>query len=354
MPPCSWCSPWHLGRPGRRPRTPGEARVTAASHVPVLLERVLELLAPSFAHDRPVVVDATLGLGGHAEAMLTRFDDLHLIGIDRDPEALARAGRRLESFGDRVTLAHAVYDEIADVVRDAGFDGRVRRAVRPRGVLDAARPHRARLRLCPGRAARHAHGPRRRHDRGRRPQHLRRRRPRPHAVRCTARSASPVASPSAIVAARADEPFTTSARLVDLIRASIPAAARRTGGNPAKRTFQALRIEVNDELGAYERALPAALDVVEPGGRVVVLAYHSLEDRLTKRAFARVTTTDVPRDVPFVPEGHEPAFRLLTRGRGAGVRGRDRDQPARPLGAAACCGTSGGMNAAVRAKRGRQ
>jgi 16S rRNA (cytosine1402-N4)-methyltransferase len=118
----------------------------------------------------------------------------------------------------------------------------------------------------------------------------------------------------AVVAARAEEPFTTSARLVDLVRSSIPAAARRTGGNPAKRTFQALRIEVNDELGAYERALPAALDVVEPGGRVVVLAYHSLEDRLTKRMFARVTTSDVPRDVPFVPEGHEPAFRLLTRG----------------------------------------
>ena len=119
---------------------------------------------------------------------------------------------------------------------------------------------------------------------------------------------------AAVVTARAEEPFTSSARLVDLIRASIPAAARRTGGNPAKRTFQALRIEVNDELGAYERALPEALEVVEPGGRVVVLAYHSLEDRLTKRAFARVTTTDVPRDVPFVPEGHEPAFRLLTRG----------------------------------------
>src|SRR5688500_11131331 len=91
-------------------------------HVPVLLERVLELLAPSFAHDRPVVVDATLGLGGHGEAMLSRFDDLHLIGIDRDPEALARAGRRLEPFGDRVTLAHAVYDEVAEVVRDAGFE----------------------------------------------------------------------------------------------------------------------------------------------------------------------------------------------------------------------------------------
>jgi len=282
-------------------------------HVPVLLERVLELLAPSFAHDRPVVVDATLGLGGHAEAMLTRFDDLHLIGIDRDPEALARAGRRLEPFADRVTLAHAVYDDVADVVRDAGFDA-VSGVLFDLGVssmqLDLAERGFAYaqdapldMRMDPG------DGPtaadvlntypvsdltRVLHEYG------------------EERFARRIAR--AVVAARAEEPFTTSARLVDLVRSSIPAAARRTGGNPAKRTFQALRIEVNDELGAYERALPAALDVVEPGGRVVVLAYHSLEDRLTKRTFARVTTSDVPRDVPFVPEGHEPAFRLLTRG----------------------------------------
>jgi 16S rRNA (cytosine1402-N4)-methyltransferase len=117
-----------------------------------------------------------------------------------------------------------------------------------------------------------------------------------------------------IVAERAKEPFTTSARLVDLVRDSIPQAARRTGGNPAKRTFQALRIEVNDELGVYRRALPASLDVLAPGGRVVVLAYHSLEDRITKRAFTEVTTTDVPRDMPFVPAGHEAKFTLVTRG----------------------------------------
>ncbi len=282
-------------------------------HVPVLLERVLELLGPSFAHQRPVVVDATLGLGGHAEAMLARFDDLHLIGIDRDPEALARAGRRLEPFADRVTLVHAVYDEVADVVRNAGFDA-VSGVLFDLGVssmqLDLAERGFAYaqdapldMRMDP------SEGPtaadvlntypvselaRILHEYG------------------EERFARRIAR--AVVAGRAEEPFTTSARLVDLIRTSIPAAARRTGGNPAKRTFQALRIEVNDELGAYERALPAALDVVEPGGRVVVLAYHSLEDRLTKRLFAQVTTSDVPRDVPFVPEGHEPAFRLLTRG----------------------------------------
>ncbi|MGI9084517.1 MAG: 16S rRNA (cytosine(1402)-N(4))-methyltransferase RsmH [Aeromicrobium sp.] len=291
--------------------------MSAASHVPVLLDRVLDLLAPpltsELARDRPVVVDATLGLGGHTEAMLTRFGDLHVIGIDRDPEALARAGRRLEPFADRVTLVHAVYDEIADAVRDSGF-GAVSGVLFDLGVssmqLDLAErgfayaqdaPLDMRMDPGDGMTAADVLNSYAADDLAR-----------VLFAYGDERFARRIAA--AVVAARADEPFTSSARLVDLVRSSIPAAARRTGGNPAKRTFQALRIEVNDELGAYERALPEALGVVEPGGRVVVLAYHSLEDRLTKRAFASVTTTDVPRDVPFVPEGHEPAFRLLTRG----------------------------------------
>jgi len=287
--------------------------VTDASHVPVLLERVLDLLAPSVAVERPVVVDATLGLGGHTEAMLERFADLHVIGIDRDLEALARSRERLAPFGDRVTFAHAVYDEIGDVVRDAGF-GTVSGVLFDLGVssmqLDFA-------------------------DRG-----FSYHQDAPLDMRMNAEDELTAADilntytsrdltrvlreygeekfakriADNVVAGRAKEPFTTSARLVDLIRDSIPQAARRTGGNPAKRTFQALRIEVNDELGVYRRALPASLEVLAPGGRVVVLAYHSLEDRITKRAFTEVTTTDVPRDMPFVPAGHEAKFTLVTRG----------------------------------------
>jgi 16S rRNA (cytosine1402-N4)-methyltransferase len=113
---------------------------------------------------------------------------------------------------------------------------------------------------------------------------------------------------------RESEPFDTSAPLVELIRRSIPAAARRTGGNPAKRTFQALRVEVNDELGAWHRALPAALDAIAVGGRVVVLAYHSLEDRFAKRTFAALTTSAAPRDLPVVPADLTPKFSLVTRG----------------------------------------
>ena len=119
---------------------------------------------------------------------------------------------------------------------------------------------------------------------------------------------------AAIVRERAKEPFTNSGRLVALLYDAIPAPARRTGGHPAKRTFQALRMEVNDELRVLERAMPAAIDAIGVGGRVVVESYHSLEDRLVKRAFTAATRSDVPEDLPFVPEGHEPALRLVTRG----------------------------------------
>jgi 16S rRNA (cytosine1402-N4)-methyltransferase len=287
--------------------------VSDASHVPVLLDRVLDVLAPALTGERPVVVDATLGLGGHTEAMLQRFEDVHVIGVDRDPEALERSRARLAPFGDRVTFAHAVYDQIVDVVHDAGF-------TKVEGVLFDLGVSSMQLDLA---------------DRG-----FAYAQDAPLDMRMNGEDELTAADilntyssrdlarvlreygeekfakriADAVVAERAKEPFTSSARLVDLIRDSIPQAARRTGGNPAKRTFQALRIEVNDELGVYRRALPASLDVLAPGGRVVVLAYHSLEDRITKRTFADVTTTDVPRDMPFVPAGHEAKYTLVTRG----------------------------------------
>ncbi len=117
-----------------------------------------------------------------------------------------------------------------------------------------------------------------------------------------------------IVRERDKAPFDTSARLVELVRAAIPAAARRTGGNPAKRTFQALRIEVNDELGALERALPAAVDALAVGGRIVVMSYHSLEDRLAKRVLTSRARSTAPPDMPIVPDDQLPELRLITRG----------------------------------------
>lgn len=282
-------------------------------HIPVLLGRVADLLAPSFAHERPVVVDGTLGLGGHAETLLSTFDDVILIGIDRDPEAIARADERLAPFGDRVILVNAVYDQIRDVVSDAGFSA-VSGVLFDLGVsslqLDAARrgfayaqdaPLDMRMDPTSGLSAADilnsysaAELTRILREYG------------------EERFASRIAA--SIVRQRDEEPFSSSARLVDLVRDAIPAPARRTGGNPAKRTFQALRIEVNDELRTWRRALPAALDCVEVGGRVVVLAYHSLEDRITKQVFASVTESKAPRDLPVVPADMAPRFRLLTRG----------------------------------------
>ena len=282
-------------------------------HSPVLLDRVLDLLSPAIAKPGSVVVDATLGLGGHTESLLTAFPDVHVIGIDRDPVALSRARTRLEPFGNRVTYAQAVYDEIGDVVTAAGHD-------HVAGVLFDLGVSSMQLDLADRGFSYSQDAPL---DMRMNPEDEL-----TAAIVLNTYSAQEIARvlrhygeekfakriADAVVAQRADEPFTTSARLVDIIRDSIPQAARRTGGNPAKRTFQALRIEVNDELGALTRALPASLDTLEVGGRVVVLAYHSLEDRLTKQAFARVTKSNAPRDLPVVPVEMLPKFKLVTRG----------------------------------------
>lgn len=287
--------------------------MTTPSHVPVLLDRVVALLAPALDHEGAVLVDATLGLGGHTEAVLARCELARVIGIDRDPDALAQAGTRLAAYGERFTGVHAVYDELPEVLAEHGV-GSVDAVLFDLGVsslqLDVT-------------------------DRG-----FAYREDAPLDMRMDAGSGPTAADvlntytaadltrvlreygeekfarkiAGAVVREREREPFTTSARLVELLYAEIPAPARRTGGHPAKRTFQALRMEVNDELAVLRRALPAAIASISVGGRVVVEAYHSLEDRLVKQAFSAVTRSEVPPDLPFVPAGMEPALRLVTRG----------------------------------------
>lgn len=289
--------------------------MTTPSHVPVALERVLELLAPAVeaAGDRAVVVDTTLGLGGHSRAFLETFPQARVIGIDRDPNALRIARERLSGFGDRFTAAEAVYDDIARVVAEAGAPT-VSAVLFDLGVssmqLDQAERGFAYAQDAPLDMRMDASGPLTAADVLN--EYDARDLARVLRVYGEEKFAKRIADN--VVRAREAEPFTTSARLVDLVRESIPQAARRTGGNPAKRTFQALRIEVNDELRVYERALPAALDVLDVHGRVVVLSYHSLEDRITKRGFSAVTTSTAPRDLPIVPEDQRPRFKLLTRG----------------------------------------
>lgn len=285
----------------------------ARIHIPVMRDRILELLAPALEAPGSIHVDGTLGMGGHAESVLQACPTARVIGIDRDPNALAIATKRLEGFGDRFTPVEAVYDELPEVLEELGvrhidsmlldlglssmqIDRRERgfaysvdapldmrmdgkQELTAAGVLNTYEP-RDLVRIL------RVYGEERFADR---------------IVR-------------RVVAAREVEPFTDSARLVQVISDAIPMAARKTGGHPAKRTFQALRIEVNAELEALEGVLPAALDALTVGGRLAVLAYHSLEDRMVKNLFRTGSTDSAPRNLPVVPESMQPELRLLTRG----------------------------------------
>ena len=282
-------------------------------HVPVLADRVVSLLGPALDHPGAVVVDATLGLGGHASLLLTAYPGARLIGLDRDTQALDAARDRLAGMGERATLVHAVYDELPGVLSRLGA-GAVDAVLFDLGVSSLQLDEPARgfaysrdvpldMRMDP------TTGPTAADVLNTYPAEDLARILRTYGEERYARRIA-----EAVVRERRTTPFTTSERLVDVIRTAIPASSRQVGGHPAKRTFQALRIEVNGELTVLERALPAAVDALAVGGRVAVLAYHSLEDRLVKRTFAALSEPDVPRGVPEIPPGHEPLLRMVTRG----------------------------------------
>jgi 16S rRNA (cytosine1402-N4)-methyltransferase len=283
-----------------------------ARHTPVLLDRVVALVAPALEAPGSILVDATLGLGGHSAAILASCPQAVLVGLDRDRAALDEAAARLAPFAGRTTLVHAVYDQLPRVLADLGhpcvsgvlFDlgvSSMQIDATQRGFsysqdapldmrMDASSPMTAAEILNTYSAADLASVLSRYGEE---------------------RFARRIAD--RVVRERVKQPFESSARLVDLVRSAIPAAARRTGGNPAKRTFQALRIEVNDELAVLERALPAAVEALCVGGRIVVMSYQSLEDRLAKRTLQRYATSTAPPDLPVLPAGHEPELALLTR-----------------------------------------
>jgi 16S rRNA (cytosine1402-N4)-methyltransferase len=282
-------------------------------HVPVMRDRVTALLAPALTSPGSVVVDATLGMGGHAEALLTACPQARLVGLDRDPGALRLAQARLERFGDRLRPVHAVYDELPDVLRRLGIE-RVQGVLFDLGVsswqLDEAdrgfayrvdAPLDMRMDPTAGPTAADVLNEYS-------VDHLAR------VLREFGEERYALRIAKAIARERVREPFTTSARLVDVLRDAIPAASARTGGHPAKRTFQALRIEVNGELAAWTTALPAAVDALAVGGRIVVLAYHSLEDRVAKRLFAAGAKSSTPAGLPVELPDHAAYLRLLTRG----------------------------------------
>jgi 16S rRNA (cytosine1402-N4)-methyltransferase len=284
-------------------------------HVPVLLRRVVELVAPALQRDGSVLVDATLGLGGHTEAVLRECPQARVVGFDRDPQAIEAARERLGELADRVTFTHAGFDELGRVLGELGLDcvdavlfdlgvsslqlDRVDRGfsysvdapldmrMNPTDEPDAAEVLRTYSEAELARILRE-YG--------------------------EERFAKRIAA--AIVRSRRTEPLERTGQLVDLVREAIPAPARRSGGHPAKRTFQALRIEVNGELAALRRALPDAIDAICVGGRVVVMSYHSLEDRIVKRALAARSRVELPERLPVRADEAQPEFRLLTRGAG--------------------------------------
>ncbi len=294
-------------------RGDGHDEPFSAAHVPVLLDRALALFEPALAGRPAVLVDATLGMGGHTSALLAAHPELTVVGLDRDPEALRRSGERLAPYAGRTHLVHAVYDQLLDVLADLGID-RVEGVLFDLGVSslqldEAARgfayaqdaPLDMRMDQTSGITAEHVVNT---YSAGELTRILREYGEERFAARVAA----------AIVRERTAAPLTSSARLAELVRDAIPAATRRTGGHPAKRTFQALRIEVNAELDAVRAAVPAALDALRVGGRIVVMSYQSLEDRIVKRALADVVTSKTPIDLPVELPDQAPRFRLLTRG----------------------------------------
>ena len=274
----------------------------------------VDLLTPAInKSETPVVVDATLGLGGHSEALLELNPNLVLIGIDRDLDAIVKAKNRLAKFENRVKLNHAIFDEITDVVNSFGFE-QVDGILFDLGVssmqLDQSdrgfsysqdAPLDMRMDRSTGITASeivNTYAP------GELVRILRTYGEEKFATRIVEN----------IVKERAKAPLNSTAQLATLVKESIPAATRRTGGNPAKRTFQALRIETNDELGAVNRAIPQALELLKVGGRLVVMSFQSLEDRIVKEIFAQATTSGTPRDLPIDLPEFAAKFALVVRG----------------------------------------
>jgi len=273
----------------------------------------VELLAPALQQPGAIAVDGTLGLGGHAEALLRAHPGLRLVGVDRDTTALERARQRLTPYADRIDLVHAVYSDIPRILDELGID-RVHGLLFDLGVsspqLDEAErgfaysydaPLDMRMDRTQERTAADIVNT-----------YPASELTRIFRVYGEERFAARIAQ--AIVRQRAKEPVRTTGVLADLVRSAIPAAARRSGGHPAKRAFQALRIEVNSELSILERALPAALSRLAVAGRIVVLSYHSLEDRITKRVLTELSTDSTPPGLPVPLPDRQPELRLLTRG----------------------------------------
>jgi len=282
-------------------------------HTPVALEYALEMLGPALSGDSAVMVDGTLGLGGHTEAFLDKFENLTVIGIDRDEKALELASSRLARFGNRVRFANAVYSEILEVIEAEGFDS-VDAILLDLGVssmqLDEAdrgfaysfdAPLDMRMNQSAGITAAEVLNTYGENDLAR-----------IFKTFGEERYAKQIASE--IVARRKADVFASSADLAALVSKIVPYIPGKTSGHPAKRVFQALRIEVNGELEILEETIPAAIEALRVGGRILVMSYHSLEDGIVKGALVRAATSLTPIEMPIELPEHAPIIRMLTKG----------------------------------------
>ncbi len=276
--------------------------IQQARHIPVALNRCIDLLAPAIEkaielRGVAVIIDATLGLGGHTRALLERFPQATVIGFDRDLDAIEIARKNVAPFGERLTIVHRVYDQIPEVLAERGIE-MIDGALFDLGVssmqLDVAdrgfaysqdAPLDMRMDQSQGLTAKEILFS---YDRN----------SLIHILRAYGDEKFAPRIADNIIAARDSNQLESTKQLADLVKESIPAPARRTGGNPAKRTFQALRIEVNQELATLESAIPAAMEALVPGGRIVVMAYQSLEDKIVKNFFTKACTSTTPRGLP--------------------------------------------------------
>lgn len=283
-------------------------------HIPVALDRCIALLAPAIEiNSSPIVIDATLGMGGHSRALLETFPSLRVIAFDRDTQAIAIATDALKDFSDRVTIVHAVYDEISVTLENLGIES-VDGILFDLGVSslqldDADRgfaysqeaPLDMRMDQSSGISAYDVLMTYTRSDLI-------------HIIRLYGEEKFAPKIVDNIIKAREAGQLKSTKDLAEIVKESIPAPARRTGGNPAKRTFQALRIEVNQELDVLTRAIPQALSALRVGGRIVVMAYQSLEDKIVKKAFTEVTASGTPLGLPVDLPNSAAHYSFVIRG----------------------------------------
>jgi 16S rRNA (cytosine1402-N4)-methyltransferase len=285
-----------------------------ALHTPVALDRCIALLSPAIeSNANPIIIDATLGMGGHSKALLLKYPNLKIIALDRDLSAIKVATDNLSDVIDRIEIVHAVYDELSAVLAKLGIE-KVDGILFDLGVssmqLDQAdrgfaysqeAPLDMRMDQSSGLSAldilnTYSYGELVR------------------VIRNFGEEKFATKIADNIIKARAAGTLSTTKDLAEIVKNSIPAPARRTGGNPAKRTFQALRIEVNQELSVLERAMPQAIEAIRVGGRLVVMAYQSLQDKIVKKAFSQVTESHSPLGLPFDLPNSAASYKLIISG----------------------------------------